>query len=109
MATYTPQALSLSGNVTPTMNAAAASDDFLNDGKTVAWVVNGGGSSITVTIPSHKTIQGLTVPDRTVSVPNGATRVIGPFDKSVHNDANDKVTLEFSATTSVTFALLRFP
>lgn len=109
MATYTPQALSLSANVTPTMNAASASDDFFNDGKTIAWVVNGGVGSITVTIPSYKTVAGLTVPDRTVTVPSGATRVIGPFDKDVHNNSDGKVTLQFSGTTSVTFALLRFP
>ena len=102
MATYTVQTVTRSG-ITPTKNAVSASDDFVNDGLTVLHVTNGSGGSLTVTIVTPGTSDGLAVADRTVTIPNGEERVIGPFLRAIYSaTATGKVTVQFSATTSVT-------
>ena len=105
MATYTVQTVTRSG-ITPTKNAVASSDNFVNDGRTVLHVTNGSGGSLTVTIVTPNTSDGLAVADRTVTIPNGEERVIGPFPRSVYNDSDGNVTVQFSATTSVTCQVL---
>lgn len=105
MATYTVQTVTRSG-ITPTKNAVASSDNFVNDGRTVLHVTNGSGGSLTVTIVTPNTSDGLAVADRTVTIPNGEERVIGPFPRTVYNDGDGKVTVQFSATTSVTCQVL---
>ena len=66
-------------------------------------VTNGSGGSLTVTIVTPGTSDGLAVADRTVTIPNGEERVIGPFLRAIYNaTATGKVTVQFSATTSVT-------
>lgn len=105
MATLSVQTATSAG-LNPTANAVSASDEFANDGKTLARVANGSGGSLTVTIVTPNTVDGgLAIADRTVTVPDGESRVIGPFPKSSYNDSSGNVTLQFSATTSVTVEL----
>lgn len=101
MGTYTVQTVVRAG-VTPTDNAVASSDEFANDGHTILIVTNGSGGSLTVTITTPGTVDGLAVADRTVSIANGAKKAIGPFTKSLYNDSDGNVTVGYSATTSVT-------
>lgn len=76
----------------------------------VLHVVNGGGSSINVTVQAEYTRDGLALPDRVVAVPNGEDRFIGPFDRETYAQRSGadrgKVYVDFSAVTSVTVALL---
>lgn len=51
----------------------------------VIHVKNGGAGAVVVTIATPATVDGLAVPDRTVSIPAGGERFIGPFSKSVYN------------------------
>lgn len=64
---------------------------FLNDGKTVLWVVNGGAGNRDVIFVTPVTVgvQALAVADHTVSVPNAgtATLIIGPFPPGIYNNA----------------------
>lgn len=102
MATYTVQTVTTAG-ITPTKNAVSASDDFVNDGRTVLHVTNGSGGSINVTVVTPVTTGGLAVADLVVAVPAGEERVIGPFARSIYNDpSTGKVTVQFSGTTTVT-------
>ena len=105
MATLTVQTVTRAG-IAPTNNAVSASDKFLNNGRTLVHVVNGGGTSLTVTIVTPAQVDGLAVADRTVTIAAGQSRFIGPFPKNVYNDNDGYTTLEFSATTSVTCAVI---
>lgn len=87
--------------------SAANTYQFYNDGRVFLHVKNGGGSPDTVTITAQKSVDGLDVPDRTVSVPAGEERMIGPFDRSVFNDANGLVNVTHSFITSVTQAVFK--
>lgn len=108
MGTYTVQAIVDEG-VVPTANAVAASDTFINDGNTFLIVDNGSGGSITVTITTTKTVEGLALADQVVTIANGAEKAIGPFPKDVYNDSSGLVTVGYSGTTSVTAKCLRLP
>lgn len=75
----------------------------LNDGRlTFVHVVNGSGSEVTITIPTPGSVDGLAVADRTVAVPAGEERMIGPFPTATYNQADGTVHVDYSATTSVT-------
>lgn len=107
MAALTVETSSRSG-LTPTHNACdAGGDEFVNDGGVMVWVTNGGASERTVTIVSQETVDGLAVADRTVAVPAGEERLIGPFPVSTYNDANSKVQLTYDAVTSLTIAVIK--
>ena len=58
MATLTVEASDLDG-LEATYNAVAASDVFVNDGKTIIHVVNASGTADTVAIVSTQTVDGL--------------------------------------------------
>lgn len=89
--------------------AAAGGDEFVNSGKAVLYVKNGGASSINVTIDSQVPCNYGVDHDVTVAVPAGAERIIGPFPKTRFNDAYGKVKISYSAVTSVTVAVLEVP
>lgn len=105
MGTYTVQSVTRDG-VTPTENAVAASDQFANDGHTILWVDNGSGGELTVTIVTPNTVDGEAIADKTVTVADGFKSAIGPFPRSIYNDSDGNVTVQFSSTTSVTAAAL---
>jgi hypothetical protein len=95
--------------LTPSFSAANADGhSVVNDGKkTFVEVKNAGGSSITLTIKTPGTVDGLEVTDRTVTV--GATtgdKMIGPFPVE---DYGASVEITFSAVTSVTCAAFKLP
>jgi len=107
MATLTAETISRSG-LEPTHNAAdAGGDEFANTGDEFIHVTNGSGGAITVTIETGGTVDGLAIADRTVSVPAGEERLIGPFPKSTYDDGDGLVQLTYSAVTSLTVAVLK--
>lgn len=77
---------------------------FLNDGRILIHVKNGGGSTDVVTVISQKTVGGLAVADQAVSILAGAEAMIGPFNSDIYNDANGKVNFGHSFITTVTQA-----
>jgi hypothetical protein len=108
MTDYSPKAVTADG-VAPTANTAASGDKLLDAGDR-RWlrVINGGGSSITVTItPPGLTGYGEANPDKVITVPNGASRSF--LVPAAYADPSDsyKVALAWSATTSVTFEYWR--
>lgn len=112
MALLTPTTSTAHGTVLPAATAVSASDTFANpNGRTVLIVDNGGGSPTTVTIVTsgvHYVSTSVSYPiaDDAITVTNGTRKVIGPFDKSAVNGANDIITVTFSPTTSVTATVL---
>jgi hypothetical protein len=85
----------------------------LNDGKTWLRVKNGSASPITATINTNRTIDGLTVPNLTVTI--AATgdgtgldhQDIGPFPMDTFNQSDGYVWITFSAVTTVTVGAFR--
>lgn len=109
MATLTVQSVVLAG-ITPSLVAAAAGgDEFVNSGKTLIYVKNGGGGSINVTVDSQAVCSQGYDHDAVVAVPAGEERMIGPFSKDRFNDSDVKVQITYSGVTSVTIAAIEVP
>ncbi len=85
---------------------AAKSDKFLNTGLQFLYINNGGGSPITVTLTYGVggTIDGQSLPNRTISVTNGHAVLVGPFPTNLYNDSSGYMNISYSAVTSVTVA-----
>lgn len=94
---------------TLTMNAAHADgNSFQNDGRTALYVTNGSGGDLTVTIQAPDSGKdGLVVTDRAVVVSTGTSELIGPFKKDVYDQSTGSVYVDWSTTSSVTFAAIR--
>lgn len=106
MALLNVQKASLTGLAPAFVAASAGGDSFVNDGKTVLHVKNGGASEITVTINSQQPCNYGFDHDVVVAVPAGGERIIGPFRQDRFNDANGQVAVTYSAVTSVTVAAI---
>lgn len=72
---------SRSGTVLPAATAGDAvnGNSVANDGRVVLIVRNTGASSRTITFHTARSVDGLTAPVRSESVPAGETQVFGPF------------------------------
>ncbi len=107
MATLSVETVVRAG-LTPTYNTAADPDDFVNTGVEFIHVKNGDASPINLTILTPQTVDGLAVADRVVVIGATDEEMIGPFPTSVYNNTStNKVTLNYSAVTSVTIAVLK--
>ena len=95
-----------SASTTP--DPLSTTDEFLlaNDGRVKLLVRNGAGAC-NITVHTHKVVDGLTLPDRTVTVPANQDWTIGPFDPDTYNDPDGKVRLEFDDIANVQVAVLR--
>lgn len=91
----------------PSLTAAASGDTAAVSDKHFLMVHNGGGSGITVTIdvPGNGP-NGLALPDTVVTVANGADAQI-PLDAYYANPADGLAHITWSATTSVTRAVVK--
>ena len=87
-------------------NCAGGGDKFVNTGPEFLYVKNGDVASKTVTIAIQSQPDGQTVTPKSVVIPAGEFRIIGPFP-SMYNDAQSKVNLTYSAVTSLQLAVLK--
>jgi hypothetical protein len=102
-----------------TMQAAASTMSFANDGHTFLSIVNGDTGTPTCTVTVQNTsppVQGfnpITLSNKVVTLPatgtNGGREIIGPFGQAQYNDATGLVQVAFSATTSLTVAAVSLP
>lgn len=119
MAAVTPQSIAPTGLVTA--YAAVGSSDVISGAGVNAQerlflhVKNGGGSSCTVTIPAVSPtgvkvagVGSLTVPTLTATVAASADQMIGPIP-AAYISATGTVTVNYSATASVTAAVFYLP
>jgi hypothetical protein len=65
-------------------------------------VLNGSGSSITVTIQTPATAGGLAIADRTVSIGAGVRQKISLEDRDLYVRDDGTIYVDFSAVTTVT-------
>ena len=75
----------------------------------VLHVKNASGASVTVTIPTPGTVEGLAVADRTVTVTAADDRFIALGTADIYKSAGEDAYVDYSATTSVTVAVLDVP
>lgn len=103
MALLTTQQMTSAGAAITPVSAAAGGDTAdISSGRCFLWVKNGGGSSITVTLTTPGVIDGdLAITDRTVTVANGAEKMIGPLRPDVYGAV---VAIGYSGVTTVTVA-----
>lgn len=111
MAVLTVSTIDYNGLDTESLYVAAAADqEFANDGRTFMHIKNGSGSPITCTITTPGTFQGLAIADVVVTV--GATtgeQMAGPFPKGIYNAGDGNIDITWSATTTVTVAVFKLP
>ena len=100
----------------PTYSAATVDGFGINNAseQVILHVKNGNAAACTVTIQTPKTIDGLALPDLTVSVPaTTGDRFIGPFPKALYNQVSvtpaidEAVYVDFSIQASVTAAAIK--
>ncbi|UKJ74479.1 hypothetical protein [Azospirillum brasilense] len=112
MAQISAQTTSEAGAALTYSSASGGGDSFTNTGKELLHVKNGGGSSVTVTLKSRNTtpvVDGygsVSKPDVAITIPAGADRIAGPFPLKAFNDANGRLSMTFSSTTSVSAAVI---
>lgn len=106
MATLSVQKVGLTGLAPTFAVASAGGDDFLNSGRVVLYVKNGGTSDQIVTVNSQTPCNYGFDHDVVVTVPASGERIIGPFAKQRFDDPNGKVQISYSGVTSVTVAAL---
>lgn len=99
---------------TYTVGDAVNGHSFDNDHEDVALhVKNGGASPVVVTFATPNTIDGMALPDKTVTVPAGEERFIGPFPRSLYSQADagnaltEAVLIDLDQASSVTLAALQ--
>src|SRR5574340_260270 len=81
--------------------ADVAGDTFPNTGSEFLFVKNGSGAGIVATLDVTATVDGVAVPDKTVNIAAGESRLIGPFPKGFYNDANGRVKVTCAPVASV--------
>lgn len=93
------------------LGAAAANgggDAFANStGDVIFQIINANANTVNVTFATTKTVDGLAVADKTVSVNTNTTFLIGPFPADTYNDGNNLVQVTYSEVGSVTVAAFR--
>lgn len=103
--TIVPQAPAPAGTI-PTYAAADAANgmQFVNSGRTIFHVKNGGGGSINVTIATPGSVDGLALPDQVIAVGAGAEKMWSGRP-AVYQQADGYTYVDFSGATSVTVAV----
>ena len=107
MATLTVNQITRTGLVlgialasTLSVESAAASDQFPNDGKTFVMVANDDTDPHSVVFTSQKSVLGLNLAELIVAVVANMVdgedyKIIGPFPKNIFNDANGRVQVTY--------------
>jgi len=109
--TITPVVVSRAGSDFTSVSQAATGGGDIWAGTGAEWLAinNGGASPITLTLVYGVggTVDTQTLPNRTVTVTNGHTVVVGPFPTGLYSDASGNMNVTYSAVTSVKIAVYK--
>lgn len=95
-----------SSGLAPTYHAADALGDRVPPGS-LLHVENASGASINVTLETPATVDtDLAIADRVVAVPAGTGKFVRVPTTAAYRDPDEMVAVDWSATASVTFAVL---
>lgn len=101
------------GGMWPTLTAANATGHMFENSERgiFLFVRNAHTTPVTITIPSTFARDGLALTNRTVVVPNGTDRLIGPISGENHNQLTGadigRTFIDYSLVTAITVAVLR--
>jgi hypothetical protein len=84
--------------------ANAGGDSWLNTGREMFYIKNGGGGSINLTevLPATAAIDGIAPTPRVIAVAAAASYILGPFPPGTYNDVNGFMNFTYSGVTTVT-------
>src|SRR6188508_54278 len=103
-----PSALASTSIATLTAADGTNGNKFVGNANTILRVKNASGAQITVTVHANRTVDGLTVPDKTFTVPLTTGDVIMTgWTSTFHQNSSKEVWIEFSAVTSVTVQVIQ--
>lgn len=112
--TLTVTTSAAAGTVLPAAVAVDApnGNQFTNTGRELVHVTNGAAANITVGFTTNDTIYTVgsvayAIADLNVTVQNGTTKIMGPFDTTLFNDANNLVRVDFSSGTTITINVIK--
>lgn len=105
MAVIATQQTPLDGAALTYSAASAGGDRFKPSARTFMHIKNGSASSVTATLVTPGTVDGLAVADRAVTVPAGGDRLV-PLPPGTYASADGLGDVTWSATTTVTFAVV---
>tara|TARA_B100000949_G_scaffold157223_3_gene138304 strand:+ start:391 stop:744 length:354 start_codon:yes stop_codon:yes gene_type:complete len=97
----------------PVASDGANGNAFANDGKTVFYISNASGETITVKFVSQvsasSSLPGTAPADDTVAVLDGVKKIIGPYEPPGFSDSAGKVQITYLPTdaTPVTVAAIK--
>jgi hypothetical protein len=105
MALITTQQITQAG-VVVSLSAMNASDTFINNGKTALIIANASGTTRTITIDSLVNCDQGVDHNLSISIVNGATKYIGPFEINRFTNSNGVATVMVDVAASVTIAAI---
>lgn len=89
--------------------AETGGDTFPNTGRELVVLANGDDSDTTVTFVTPVTVDGKAVANRAVVVPAGESRLCGPFQPGIYNNAAGGVDITYSSATDLTVYVVKVP
>lgn len=106
---FTVTTAAAAGTVLPAAGAvdAASGNSFPNpNGRAFIEITNGAGAPITVTFTTNGVYYvgavQYAVADLAVTVTNATSKICGPFDRPLFNDATNNVLVDWSSGTTIT-------
>lgn len=108
----TPQKVSSTGATVTFEPANVDGNSFAPSRGRALHVRNGSGASITVTVPTPGTVEGLAITDRTFTIAAGAHAAFGSGAAAVsglYAQTDGTVHIDYSAVTTVTVAVIDHP
>lgn len=105
MATVSTEVVDTDGLTPNYPTASSGGDQVAPSDHTFIHVKNGSASSVDVTLVTPQQVDGLSVNDRTVTVPAGGDTFIAV--PNLYRNSSGMADITWSATSSVTFAVLR--
>ncbi len=100
--TVTPAGVDVEG-----VDASDSGDEWENTGNEWVEITNASGSPVTVTLRIITEPDGLAVTNRTVTVADGVTKVVGPFRPGIYNNAARRAKITYSSAVGVTVKALK--
>lgn len=90
-------------SITDNDTTVATANDyyFPNDGKTILHVANASGSTLTLTIETPNTVDGMAISDKTATLATAKSSVFGPYPPGIYNDENGNVHATFDQIVDI--------
>ena len=108
MATLTAQTLTTASLTATFTAAAAAGDEFINDGHTVIYVKNADAATRSVVVASQfsPVPKGLAVANCTIDIAASTNTFCGFFNQRAYNDSSGMVQMTYASESGLSIAVV---